>query len=205
MRAPINLTEQEDGLLYEVPLLTHLQSLREARWSTTHTVSHFLEYAAGRLVRIAPFPAGSACCPSGKAADLDGQTRRKGQSASRGISGLCGGPAWRVHGGTAGRRDPESVVDASLWAIVILSGDVPCAGAQVCRPALPPPCLSVSADEKRSAGLEGVSDLWWKADKLRTLTDILSSLSRSMSTAFCANVRDRVGNLKWIKAVSNDF
>lgn len=31
MRAPIKLTEQEDGLLYEVPLLTHLQSLKEVR------------------------------------------------------------------------------------------------------------------------------------------------------------------------------
>lgn len=31
MRAPMKLTEQEDGLLYEVPLLTHLQSLKEAR------------------------------------------------------------------------------------------------------------------------------------------------------------------------------
>lgn len=87
----MTLTEQEDGLLYEVPLLTHLQSLTGKKGGT---LSHAApEHAAGRWARIPPFPGGSACCLSGKAAGSDGRTRRTGQSASRGISGLCGGPA----------------------------------------------------------------------------------------------------------------
>lgn len=51
-------------------------------------------------VKIIPFPVGSACCPSGKVKDLVGQIQRRGQSASHGISGLCGDLVWTVYADT---------------------------------------------------------------------------------------------------------
>lgn len=51
-------------------------------------------------VKIIPFPVGSACCPSRKVKDLVGQIQRRGQSASHGISGLCGDLVWTVYADT---------------------------------------------------------------------------------------------------------
>lgn len=44
-------------------------------------------------MRVVPFQVGSVCYLSEKVRDLVGHTRHTGQSASRGTSGLCGGPA----------------------------------------------------------------------------------------------------------------
>lgn len=135
---------------------------------------------------------GSACCPSGKVKDLVGQIQRRGQSASHGISGLCGDLVWTVYADTLRGKQWVKLVLNQNFIIKTLSVvkffsslNLPHAEAQVCLWVLRPLCQSMSTRKK--TGIRKQVDLWplkksWK--KQSVLTDIFSSLSRSISTAF---------------------